>query len=251
MNAFEDMPGEEERDWLLFRYLEGELTEEEAAQVRSRLAQDEAWQGEMDLWKEAHVEQAFYPVADLEKSLVRPRIWSFPSGISFLFTGMLTTLLSFLPPVSPAPSVSIPQPESVPFTASTKVKVEENTDNGLVVNEIKKSRSSPKVRIKRSEPEEHKPILNQEVVPAITVSDFGSLETRTVLLSRDTLNQVVLLLKQVPAEIPIPQPVANRAISRKQERLLEKRREEARQKREAERFIRGKEPYVVPLNPNF
>jgi hypothetical protein len=231
---------EHKRDELLFKYLEGELSAQETAELEKALASDAALQGELDLWREAYVSAEFYPTEPLEKSLLQTEVQTIRSStVSVFVLTLLSSLLSFLP---------LAEQTQAPIPASPVREFRPAEQTVLDFPEI--SQPAPAIQVLSRPlpatpgPENPTPVTDFPQYPVVSALPAPMLLPLPVSGEpADLPGPASGAVKPAARKTPVP-----RTISRKEQRQIERMKEKARQQRMADQFRKGRVPYVVPLN---
>ena len=99
----------ENTDVLLFEYLEGNLSLEDASLIDDKLQIDQTLSEELSLWKETYLKSDFYDTSLLEKRILNPNTHSFnfTSWLNtFLFLGLVVVLSFKSENVGPGMSIN-------------------------------------------------------------------------------------------------------------------------------------------------
>ncbi len=236
---------ENDRDWMLFQYVEGELTAEQAQNLEQKLATDAALQDELAAWQEAFVKEDDYETYALEATLLKPQtnFWHYFRTYSWLVLVLLVSpgLYRLQTPSSPGAGATEMETSTTTMPTSKSVSLSDISTQTYADVQRKKRPSSPEAASKNSiERKEKTPVdlglvvqLDEEMPKGTVVSDTqNSLEL--------TPGKPHTLPKK---ELPVPNK-----ISRQQQRQIIRMKEKSRQQRQANEFMKGNEPYVVPLN---
>lgn len=235
------MENDESLDLLLFQYVEGELTADQTRQLEMELATNATLQEELNAWRAAFVEADYYDTRTLEeKLLVKPAGWFYARSSTWVFVLLLVASWFRLSPEPTEYQAVIPvkpssaSPTLVPFPTTT------------IPMESKKSpefRSPTVVETQRVIVPE---ILSFErTKPAPAMTEIQPLEPKR-MGSIDSLEAVSPHLA-----IHITQAKAGaqpKKLTRQQQRQIIRLKEQARQQRQANEFMKGNVPYVVPLH---
>lgn len=248
---------EQDMDFLLFEYLEGDLKEEASFDLEERLAFDETLQEEIKLWENTYIGQDFYNTEALEKKILLKIPYENKNTTAFYMIGivLLTSFLSLIPfkveeanhvTNQPAPfeeKVEIGKKSS--FSQKPAEHIEEtiintteksSTNNSLKELQILEGRSS------------------NEKISNLTPFDFEDLNIVLDLRMHDALIKPLVIesqQNQAKTENKSEKNHSSFRISRKHQREIERAKEKASQKTREQKFLRGNKPYVVPLSPNF
>jgi hypothetical protein len=240
-----------ELDRLLFDYLEGNLTGEQAMELEQAMASDASLAGEMDHWKEAVVTQDFYDTSRLEQKLLLEEVIvpvqqqaNSTTAASLFMIALLTCICSIWPVKVEKEAYLQPHPAMIQVPAAEKI-------NGVL---------SPQVSLPVEQHPQQILVLAQAKIisPPTTAQRVTIYKTQTGDLAK--LSPVELSMavsKEIPLvaipegsrkKLSLKSVPAARTISRKQARQIARMKERALQRRMANEFLKGRVPYVVPLN---
>lgn len=252
MKASNDMR-QEELDLLLFEYLEGELAAEETKALEERLAKEPALQEELESWKASYVEQDFYDTAGLEKRISSanriPGRFPFTISLNIVVPALVAVLLSFMLLTDERKEPTKVAAERNTPAARMEVSTEETEGSEEPAPVVADNAKAEKVTKPRTEANQDKvekedvyrPQQEEEIsnpaLPGIERLPAKWAERSSEILSDITVKRVKVTKKE---------RVFN--ISRRQLRMIERRKEKASQERRAREFMKGNVPYVVPLN---
>jgi hypothetical protein len=237
----------DELDKHLFDYLEGNLPEEQTIALEQALASDAVLAGELDLWREAVVSSG-YPDTHLLEEKLLISISSVPdrrhsigvgSATSLLVVVLFTSICCLWPGTVEKNSLAGIQPLSPPAV------VLENTSTAAVA-QVRLPEHIPAIHYSRPSPasgaktEVHLPdkrVLSESLLPLSPLS-----------LPIDTQISRMAIAAGANKKISLKNLPAPRVSSRKQLRQIARMKERALQQRKANEFLKGRVPYVVPLN---
>jgi hypothetical protein len=237
---------------LLFEYLEGELSPERAKAVEERLAADPALRSELELWQASFVEPDFYDTQALEEGLVKEPIKPYGTSGYYWMAGLVMLVAAFL--LAPLDT------EKEPVTVRVRVAVGA-AGNGVVLEQIvTKNRPDPIVPEIRELPR----VSRRKTSPGRGVSEmrFSQNELSSTFIRAEIRPMEPILIVEkasapadwpagrVKVQVKMKNVASHRTLSRKQQRAIARMKKRARQQREANRFLKGNIPYVVPLNSN-
>lgn len=267
-------PKQEAQDLLYFEYLEGELSSEESSTLEQDLAANSALCEELESWKETYITQDFYETELLEEKLLSanqvPEKFTFSTSLNAVVLAVMTTLLSFMLitdeskerlRVIPEASTLAAIEEAVPAKAEEEerpLKLEEVTkpvrplkegiENGKA--DARKVDEQPNGMPEGMEEEETAvPNSTNQKESAANLSSrklLTSIETLQMERNKHNVGDLLSGTEVQPVKILQKQKVSK--ISRKQQRMIEKKIDKALQERKAREFMKGNVPYVVPLN---
>jgi hypothetical protein len=258
MKALINDPEQEKLDLLIFEYLEEELPEEEAEALESRLAKDPVLQEELESWEGAYVKQDFYNTALLEERLLsptlRPESFSFSISLNAIVLAVMTTLLSFVlitdesrKDVSILPALQ--EPVSLDKIGEDVKEEPERVltmqgQGGETGKAVAKERHD--VATIGEEPKMKNTYTLQPEEKYISLEELPKIESQAFALEAGSLEKVEASVKINKVNMATRKKV--HSISRKQQRMIDKKIEKARQQRQAREFMKGNVPYVVPLH---
>lgn len=235
--AFEDS---DENDLLLFHYLEGNLSADEEKELEQALLTDVSLQTELGYWRESYVEADAYDTTILESKLLLPENTAVQTSGSLqaIIATLLASLLSLIPV-----TLSVNSPElwrdyvAPPFS---KTKSEQLIQASLSEDSDKKQplvQEKPFKQILQMYTASRQMII--EPLPALPVTLLP--ESKTDRLDLLKAKEIKIHWQKKPA-IPM--------LSRKERRQIARMKERALQRRIQNEFLKGRVPYVVPLNTN-
>lgn len=251
-------PEQEKLDLLLFEYLEEELLKEEAEALESRLAEDPVLQEELESWEGAYVKQEFYDTAMLEERLLspalRPETFSFSISLNAIVLAVLTTLLSFVLITDESrEEVSMLPALREPVSLNEKGEdVKEEPEQVLTMEEqgTEKRRFAAKDRHDATtiweEPKVKNTYTLQPEGQRISWEELPKIESLAYTLEVRSLEKTVASVKVNKVKIATSKKAHH--ISRRQQRMIDRKKAKALQERQAREFMKGNVPYVVPLN---
>ncbi|MES2733030.1 MAG: hypothetical protein V4714_14875 [Bacteroidota bacterium] len=240
MNVSEN-GAEENNDLLIFEYLEGDLSADKALAFERQLASDPALQMKLEQWKGTVVTQDFYDTQHLEEKLLQ-YTGEVGKRINSIVIGVMLSFLCSLLPLSLEKGKSMPiQPIRLPspiIAGSLKESVVETNKRALLAKAF-----SPIVLPAKTTQELITPVRQSRKMTELELLQPRQL-VLPVISSMGTPNELEVKMKVVT----IQKPLAKRMITRKQAWKTKRMKEKARQQREADQFLKGHVPYVVPLN---
>ena len=231
-------------DEMAFDYLEGNLLPEEKDAFELLMAESEITHHQVKLWKSTYFSEALPMVDDLEKKLLKYESHSFAGEIIRKILGVMLMLspvvflmvniqavqenaTAELPAVMPIVNevshqcVDIPKPEVISVMRD-KISQIEITENPVI---NVKPESSLELRLTKANTN----LLKTSVEKAVMLKNFKIVSTNSVSAKSSM-----------------------RKLSGKEIRSLNKRKRKEHQRQMEMKFMKGKEPYVVPLkNSNF
>lgn len=235
------LENEHSRDWLLFQYVEGELGDAQVRQLETQLASDEALREELTLWEEAFVEDETYDTHTLEARLriADTSSWIyFRTGIGMLVVWLMASF-SF-----PTAMQSQKQHVTIPATVEKTVKpslsattnpapIQPLTDWPARKTNRNILRIHPKDDAKDTQPLRGHTSVLPLLEPSVQLKP-DSTDPATYHWQVKTVNRVA--------------KTQSKKLTRQEQRQNLRMKEKACQQRQANEFMKGNEPYVVPLN---
>lgn len=241
---------ENSMDALFFQYLEGELSVEKAKELEKKIASDPLLQSELKSWKASFIEEPFYDTKSLEKSLLKGKKKPVsPSGtVSVFIIALLTSLFSFLPLSEEKESKNNLVPVQI-YNDSEEKKQEESMPavRSIIKHHISAKKAQQEFIVEKASVEPPVPLFI--AIEELSIIQVIPLEStpEAISLEKNSHKPSSALSKKQPAEVKEKTTTA-RTITRKRQRQIERRKERALQKRMADRFLKGRRPYSVPLN---
>lgn len=237
----------QELDKLLFDYLEGNLLEEKARELEQKAASDVFLGSEIEYWKDTMVTSDFYDTSLLEEKLLMaeniPASQAVKTGTSaslYLFVWMVC-LCSLWPAQLEKAALLMDDKNAFRITATETIS---KVLPGPELIGVEKS-ITPDIT-------SHQQMLPVAVIPSVdrlsksAVTAFKRLDSRPLTLYKE-VNEV-FLPEVATKKLTLKKMPAPRTISRKQARHIARMKERALQRRKANEFLKGRIPYVVPLN---
>jgi hypothetical protein len=237
----------EELDKHLFDYLEANLPEEQTIALEQALASDAVLAGELDLWREALVSSGYPDTHLLEEKLLIsiPSVTDHRHSLSAgsatsLLVVVLFTGICCLWPVKVEKNISAAiQPLPLPAV------VLENTTTAPVT-QVRLPEHIPAIHLSRQYPDAEAktvvPLPNGRMLP----EPFSPL--LPLSLPVDTQISRLTIPAGANKKTSLKNLPITRVSSRKQARQIARMKERALQQRKANEFLKGRVPYVVPLN---
>lgn len=264
-------PKQEAQDLLYFEYLEGELSSEESSALEQDLAANPALMEELESWKETYIVQDFYETELLEGKLLSanqvPDKFTFSTSLNVVVLAVMTTLLSFMLitdesqerlRIFPEASTHAAVEEAVPEKAEEaeeresqiRLKKEGIENVKAKANKARKVDEQPNGMPEGLEEEEFAVSTSTNHKESAANMSSRKLPTSIESLPREMDNHHLgdLLSETEVKPVPILQKQKAPKISRKQQRMIEKKIDKALQERKAREYMKGNIPYVVPLN---
>ena len=138
----------ENTDVLLFEYLEGNLSVEDASLIDDKLQIDQTLSEELSLWKETYLKSDFYDTSLLEKRILNPNTHSFnfTSWLNtFLFLGLVVVLSFKSENVGPDMSISVsPRVDNFEMVGEDKERAESLPTQKVIEPESLSNKTFPK-----------------------------------------------------------------------------------------------------------
>jgi hypothetical protein len=230
-------------DLLLFRYAEGDLGADQARELEARLASDAALRDELSFWKESFVEPDVYDTTHLESGMlvpVEPR-WTGSYFGTWVF--VLTLMVSLFRPV-PVEMETRTALILAPVITPVETDIVTESRNSGEPTTLSRITHIPVTPRKKPMPEVTE--VERNVNESIISSLIPEIKSRPLEVKEAIAR---LSLTGVRVQKVKHKPVAGaRTLTRRQQRKILKMKEKARQQRQADQFLKGNVPYVVPLN---
>jgi hypothetical protein len=230
----------DENDLLLFNYLEGNLSAEEEKALESTLLTDVSLQAELSYWQETYIEPDSYGTNGLEAKLLLPQQTPVQSTGSFqvIIATLLASLLSLVP--VPLAFKSQDQLHSYPLSSILPAESKQvaQPDSRKSIDVLRPVKKETIIAEHSKKFEVGKPILI-DALPALSLQPLSQNETGDLVLLAE--KEIKVYWKKKPA---------TRILSGKERRNIARMKEKALQRRMANEFLKGRVPYVVPLNTN-
>lgn len=247
---------QEELDRLLFEYLEGTLPSAEEGKLEERLLSDSLLEEELESWQESFVTQDFYPTKALEKKILA----NTPTRFTYLRVGAAALLglslfisLFYFFGFEEAAVERLVQ-ESKKVVATEPVPTEEPVDK-IAGNNQKSAPDQPRQTVVAEVQErlfftkavpEQKPEKKKQAAPAFMQGALPEPEKLLPKLEMIPIPPLELPLRMEKVKIQAERAIF--AISKKEQRKINRMKRKSQEKRMAREFIKGNHPYVVPLN---
>ncbi len=244
----EEIP-ENSLDLLLFQYVEGELDAGQARQLERRLATDAALREELNLWQESFVQADFHDTSELEKTLLAGKT---THGLRFNLSNCVLLLLLAAMLFRPAPATKENPTRPVGSQAETPIAFE--LGNKLAP-EISEAGPKKPVAANGRPSRQNKPLtLAEPELPETQGNNqmqFATIElpplTPHLALETETLAIQSPNWTDKLARVKLKGFVAPKKQTGQQRRQIIRMKEKALQQRQANEFLKGNVPYVVPL----
>jgi hypothetical protein len=223
-------------DEMAFDYLEGNLLPEEKDAFELLMAESEITHHQVKLWKSTYFNEELPMVGDLEKKLLKYDSRSFASEIIRKIFGVVLMLF-------PVVFLTVnTQPAQVNTIAELTANMPTVNDAPSQCSDIPKAQIIEPMRDEISQVE----ITRQPVVPEPSLK-FEFTQENSDLLKISAEEQVVLEDFKIVRTNSIPVKSSIRKLSGKEIRSLNKRKRREHQRQTEMKFMKGNEPYVVPL----
>jgi hypothetical protein len=237
-----------ELDKLLFEYLEGNLPEEQARELEQKAASDTLLGTELEYWKETKVLAEFYDTSLLEEKLLQ--VGSVPTkqpveatkntNAPFYVFAWLVCVCSVWPIKLKKEKI-----DSAPEYTYEITVMEKNNSILPLIAQV------PEASSRNKSPETQK-----EDLPISTSISTESKKPYFPNLRKLEPGQLAVSPKLHEVSIPVSaskklrptKAPATKIITRKQARQIAHMKEKGLQRRMANEFLKGRVPYVVPLN---
>jgi hypothetical protein len=230
-------------DLLLFRYAEGDLGADQARELEARLASDASLREELSFWKESFVEPDMYDTAHLERGMLVSETSRWTGSYFGTWIFVLTLIISLFRPVPVEMEIrTVLIPASVPMPVTAAIATDAGNPEEAVIR--RQSTRTPAFSRKKVLP--GSPQLESKVSGSIISSLIPEIKSRPL----EVLSPVAQpWLTGVRVQKVKHKPIATaRTLTRRQQRAILRMKEKARQRRQADQFLKGNIPYVVPLN---
>ena len=245
----EEMP-ENSLDLLLFRYVEGELDAGQTRQLERRLAADAALREELDLWRESFVRADFHDTTELEKTLLAGEN---THGLRFSLSNCVLVLLLAAALFRPVAATKENLIRPIGSRAETPVTVELGNKLAPAISETAaKKPGAANGRLSR----QNKPLtLTGPEFPETQENNQAKIETialpplkpRLALETEPVATQTHNWADEL-ARVKLKGFVAPKKQTGQQRRQIIRMKEKALRQRQANEFLKGNIPYVVPLS---
>lgn len=228
----------DENENLLFDYLEGNLPAEQVKELEEKLLTDPSLQSELALWREAFIEPELYDTKNLEEKLLiaEPVIVLKGAAFQSIIVILLTSLFSLLPV-----RLDIKNPAG---NAMYKIPAFSQAKNSQAGNTLIKQYIDNK-QAANKEIHAVQPLRKAAVAEQILFEPLPALQ---VVALPERKPDAVSLLPSREIKIQMKKNASVRALSLKERRKIARMKEKALQRRTANEFLKGRVPYVVPLN---
>jgi hypothetical protein len=228
---------ENEQDELIFDFLEGNLSPDEQEAFLMLKDESELLAREVRLWENTYLHEALPAVGALEQKLLI-RTDTGGRGVSFRLYTMLIMMLAILPIVGDKQEASVRQ------TRLDLVKSEKPLIHLLDLQHFQSTPLQEEKHVLAKKAIQRLADGEEKLQPSALIPDVRVSEIRT---SRD------LALKKISlAKLRVKNSVSpvRKKWSRREKRLIRKKKWNDSDVRQAAEFMKGNVPYVVPLNTN-
>ena len=248
-------------DLLLFDYVEGSLPADERRSLEARLEADASLREELALWEESVVTANHPDTSRLEKSLLKPAAPAWMRLSLNTWVCLLTTTVLLL---RPNPLSTETAALVAKNSAKTPVLATSHTTEPVVRRpEVASGNQPTREIVRKSQTKRFEQFLPKTQIPTVTETE-SSLEAveQADTASRPLFAVVEPVVAAKLPKTPLPPvalevrqpkirkvPVA-KTLTRQEKRQIRQLKERALQQRQANEFMKGNVPYVVPLKSN-
>jgi hypothetical protein len=256
MRQANDNPAHNDMDLLLFSYMEGELTADQVKALDSLLAEDPDLQHELTAWQETVITAEEWDTTALEQSLLMPEV---PMGVTstlpgnFIYSAMVASFIVLSSVFVNTSPLNHPTKQVVPVKKGLNTVAINTAQESaeILVPAAPAEQAAVALAIRQNTGLKNASVTKEltqfiiEPLLPITSMELPEVTSQHTLLVSNTLQPI-----QPKQLIAKAKPAAPK-LSRKQRRTIEKHKENARNQRKADEFMKGNVPYVVPLNPKY
>ncbi|MDO1449141.1 hypothetical protein Q0590_22885 [Rhodocytophaga aerolata] len=238
----------QELDKLLFEYLEGNLPDEQARELEKKAASDALLGTELEYWKETKVTAELYDTHLLEERLVRVEsipakqpVESTKNTNASLYAFVWLVCICSVWPIRLKQEKTTLAPKYI-----VEILAREKSTPILAIVEQKQETRFTK---RNSETQKRDLPISTSLYTEKTIPhlpDLRKVESNQLPVSRQI--QEIRIPASASKKLRVPAIPATRTITRKQARQIARMKEKALQRRMANEFLKGRVPYVVPLN---
>lgn len=240
-------------EWL-FEYFEGSLSKEEKNELLNFTQRDPVLQEEFNYWEKSYIREPLPAKLKIEGALLKNtpiKMYGKYASIGLILVVGIAYYLFNLKSTPPLIREAITEE-----TIQSKVTEEIITSKSI---HVKPKAKEEKIFIKNTQQDQ------EQKIPGI-VSDIPDEIVIQDSLQTITKNKIDTVLEATEISSKISDSaVGNKSVaissfsnrkkysskeSRKMHRLIEKHKRRERANREADKFLKGNKPYVVPLDPN-
>jgi hypothetical protein len=232
--AFEDA---DENDFFLFNYLEGNLSEAEKRELEEELLTDVALQTELSYWRESFIQPEPYDVTSLESKLLMAG--KTPVRTTGSLQAIIAALLASLLSLVPVP-LSVKSTEE--WHSYTVFTLPQTKNKQLIPAEVNEDSNKNQPFVKEVSSGK------MPVYKAPQVMVIEPLSGLAVTLLPESKPDGLASLQEKEIKVQWKKKPAMRMLSRKERRQIARMKERALQRRIQNEFLKGRVPYVVPLN---
>ncbi len=239
-------------DEVFFDYYEGNLSENEKTELFSLLDDNPSLHHDFMLWKNAYVHEPLPPIGAMERSLIKHEKWSFTAktyaalgiaacaGIMVLF--WLITAERKLDQKSNVLNTPIKEnnePAVSDFSQSTnKVILKKNITRPTNKNQLPSVKENFQPRVSSIDTVTARLDMvkekNSDIVSDVSIDTFN-IDTEPLQLEENVIENMT--------QQAMP-------LSKKELKKIQKAKERAKIRRQEQEFLKGDQPYVVPIDPN-
>lgn len=243
-------------DFLLFEYMEGNLSKQQEYALLEHLERNPDLKEELDYWKKSTFSDTLTDKTELKNQILFTTIFkkfdfkfAFSIGITFIVT--LSVLLLSLPDkdIKDTPELTNIKNRNTTGTTILHKNVANFTNESQLENHVFSNIISPDKPKKKSE--ERKVEYNPDIMYEIPVKYFEvpKLQLHPTLIQ----DSVIAITSPDSAEKTsiTERKTTKLTKSKKELRKIERLKIKAMENRHAQEFLKGNKPYVVPPNPDF
>ena len=239
-------------DEVFFNYYEGNLSETEKTELFSLLDDNPSLHHDFMLWKNAYVHEPLPEICAMERSLIKKEIWSSRAkgyvAVSVAACAGIVLLFWLI-----TAERKLDQKSNIlktPIEENNKSEASEflQSNNNVILNKniISPTNKNQLPSVK----ENFHPIVSVQDTVTAKLDMVNEKNTNIVSdVSIDTFNidNVPLHLEQKDIQNVTPQTIQ---LSKKELKKIQKAKERAKTRRQEQEFLKGDQPYVVPIDPN-
>ena len=243
-------------DEVFFDYYEGNLNEDEKTELFSLLDENPSLHHDFMLWKNAYVHEPLPAIGAMERSLIKKEIWSFRAkGYVALSIAACAGIMVFFWSIT-AERKADQDSNSLKISIEQKVKPAIfNYSSGakhvfLKKDMIQRSKNLDSTNQFQSNKSSIQPIVSMQdtVAPRLDmVNEKYSDIVSDVYIDTFKINREPLDLEENVIQNITPQTIQ---LSKKELKKIQKAKERAKTRRQEQEFLKGNQPYVVPIDPN-
>jgi hypothetical protein len=229
-----------EKDELIFDFLEGNMSPEEEEAFRILQEESELLSREVRLWRNTYLEEALPSVESLEKRLLIHSNGSSGNFLSRIYT-CLIVLFTYLT----ISGDSVLKPISDTVVNSTAVSQNPVKNTNVIFDCIEKERDS-KVASTFKNQQRTMTEKSEPVYQSVILSDLKPKS----LVNPQKITLQKIEIKKTDVGRKSPSVTSRKKWSKREMRQIRQKLWKNNRDRKAAEFLKGKVPYVVPLNSN-